>query len=336
MAAEYLMTHLLKQGLNSMKGSNFKRKLINARRVFVIGSHSFIRNAWLSVAATVVMGITLACILLTLFASYTLTSTVKSFTDNIDVSIYFNANVSKEQIDEVSSAIRNDSSLGVKEVTYVSKEEARANYEASIKDSIKELQSLSQTNDDTFPASIKVKTYDTGKLQDVVEITRAKKYSKIVYKDSYKDDAKRVAVDRLGNIAKFLRNGGFVASLLFGAISILVILNTIRMAIFNRKDEIEIMQLIGASKWYIRGPFLVEASIYGAIAGVFASLFFYLLVLGQAPKLGSYVEEIRPAVEKFQSIVWLLVPATLLIGIAIGSFSAYLAIRKHLRFSHTK
>jgi cell division transport system permease protein len=108
------------------------------------------------------------------------------------------------------------------------------------------------------------------------------------------------------------------------------------MTIFNRKDEIEIMQLIGASKWYIRGPFLVEASIYGAIAGVFASLFFYLLVLGQAPKLGSYVEEIRPAVEKFQSIVWLLVPATLLIGIAIGSFSAYLAIRKHLRFSHTK
>lgn len=319
-----------------MRSSNFRRKLINARRVFIIGAHSFIRNAWLSVAATLVMGITLACILITLFASYTLTSTVKSFTDNIDVSIYFNSNVTKEQIDEVSGALRNDPSLGVKEVTYVSKEEARATYEESIKESVKELQSLSQTNEDTFPASIKVKTFDTGKLQDVVEITRAKKYSKIVYKDSYKDDAKRVAVDRLGNIAKFLRNGGFVASLLFGAISILVILNTIRMAIFNRKDEIEIMQLIGASKWYIRGPFLVEASIYGAIAGVFASLFFYLLVLGQAPKLGSYVEEIRPAVEKFQSIVWLLVPATLLIGIAIGSFSAYLAIRKHLRFSHTK
>ncbi len=319
-----------------MKGSNFKRKLINARRVFVIGAVSFIRNAWLSVAATVVMGITLACILLTLFAHYTLTSTVKSFTDNIDVSIYFNANATKEQIDEVSAEIRNNTSLGVKEVTYVSKEEARATYEASIKDSIKELQSLSQTNEDTFPASIKVKTYDTAKLQDVVEITRAKKYSSIVYKDSYKDAAKRKAVDKLGNIAKFLRNSGFVASLLFGAISILVILNTIRMAIFNRKDEIEIMQLIGASKWYIRGPFLVEASIYGAIAGIFANLFFYVLVLGQAPKLGSYVEEIRPAVEKFQSLIWIVVPSTLLIGIIIGSFSAYLAIRKHLRFSHTK
>ncbi len=319
-----------------MTGSPFKRKLINAKRVFVIGAHSFIRNTWLSVAATVVMSITLACILLTMFASYTLNNTVQSFTDKIDVSIFFNANVTKDQIEDLSSDLRNNSDLEVKEITYISKEEARAIYEESVKDSIAELQSLAQTNADTFPASIRIKTYDTNKLQQVVEVTRTKKYSKIVYKDSYKDDAKRVAVDRLGNIAKFLRNAGLVASILFGSISILVILNTIRMAIFNRKDEIEIMQLIGASKWYIRGPFLVEASIYGAIAGIFASLFFYLVVLGQAPKLGSYVEEIRPTVERFQDLVWLFVPATIAIGVIIGSFSAYLAIRKHLRLSTTK
>jgi len=319
-----------------MKGSSFKRKLINSRRVFTIGAHSFVRNAWLSVAATVVMSITLGCILLTLFASYTLNNTVQSFTDKIDVSIFFNADVDKEQIQALSTDLRNDSALEVKEITYVSKEDARAIYEDSIKDSIKELQSLAQTNEDTFPASIRVKTYDTARLQDVVEVTRSKKYADIVYKDSYKDDAKRTAVDRLGNIAKFLRNAGLVASILFGAISILVILNTIRMAIFNRKDEIEIMQLIGASKWYIRGPFLVEASIYGAIAGIAATAFFYGLVLAQAPKLGSYVEEIRPTVEQFESIMWIIIPASISAGIIIGSFSAYLAIRRHLKTKTTK
>lgn len=319
-----------------MHGSPFKRKLINAKRVFIIGAHSFIRNAWLSVAATVVMSITLSCILLTMFASFTLNNTVKSFTDKIDVSIYFNAKTTKDEIQKMSADLRNNQDLGVKEVTYVSKEDARAIYEATIKDSIAELQALSQTNDDTFPASIQVKTYDTNKLESVVQVARSKKYAKIVYKDSYKDDAKRTAVERLGNIAKFLRDAGLVASILFGSISILVILNTIRMAIFNRKDEIEIMQLIGASKWYIRGPFLVEASIYGAIAAVFANLFFYGVVLGQAPKLGSYVEEIKPSVDKFQSLFWLLVPATVLIGIVIGSFSAYLAIRKHLKLKTTK
>lgn len=319
-----------------MKGSSFKRKLINARRVFVTGAHSFVRNTWLSVAGTVVMSITLACILLTIFASYTLNNTVKSFTDKIDVSIYFNADVTEDQSKQLSEDLRNNSSLGVKEVTYISKDEAREIYKETIKDSIKELQSLAQTNDDTFPASIRVKTYDTDNLEKVVEVTRSKKYAKIVYKDSYKDNAKRTAVDRLGNIAKFLRNAGLAASILFGTISILVILNTIRMAIFNRKDEIEIMQLIGASRWYIRGPFLVEASIYGAIAGIFATAFFYLLVLAQAPKLGSYVEEITPTVERFQSVAWMVVPATILVGILIGSFSAYLAIRRHLKFKTSK
>lgn len=319
-----------------MKGSSFKRKMVNARRVFVTGAHSFIRNTWLSVAATVVMSITLACILLTIFASYTLNNTVQSFTDKIDVSIYFNSDVTESQRQQLSSALRNDSSLGVKEITYVSQEEARQIYEDSIKDNIKELQSLAQTNEDTFPSSIRVKTYDTAKLEDVVKVARSDKYKKFVYKDSYKDNAKKTAVDRLGNIAKFLRNAGLVASILFGAISILVILNTIRMAIFNRRDEIEIMQLIGASRWYIRGPFLVEASIYGAIAGVFASLFFYLVVLAQAPKLGSYVEQVTPSVEHFQALTWAFVPATLLIGMTIGSFSAYLAIRRHLKFRTSK
>ena len=140
----------------------------------------------------------------------------------------------------------------------------------------------------------------------------------------------------MGNISKFLRNAGLLASIIFGVISILVILNTIRMTIFNRKDEIEIMQLIGASKWYIRGPFLVEASVYGAIAGIFASSFFYMLVLGQAPKLGDYVEEISPAVNQFNSWWWLIVPITILAGILIGSFSSYLAIRKHLKLKTTK
>lgn len=318
-----------------MKGSTFKRKLINARRVFVIGAHSFFRNAWLSVAATVVMTITLACILVTLFASYTLNNTVKSFTEKIDVSIFFKNEATKEQIDDVSAELRNKQDLEVKEITYISKEDARASFEEQNKDDIKTLQAIAQATD-AFPASIRVKTIDTAKLQDVVEVTRQEKYAAIVDKDSYKDDAKRTAVDRLGNIAKFLRNFGLIASIIFGSISILVILNTIRMTIFNRRDEIEIMQLIGASKWYIRGPFLVEASVYGAIAGVLASLFFFGLVLAQAPKLGDYVEEISPTVERFNEMAYMLIPATIAIGMFIGMFSSYLAIRKHLKLKTVK
>jgi len=318
-----------------MNKSSFKRRLINARRVFVAGAHSFLRNAWLSVAATVVMTITLVSILMTSFASYTLNNTVETFTAKIDVSIFFQTDAEKEQIDEFSEALRNNQSLRITEITYISKEDARESFEEENKDDIKTLQAIAQT-EDAFPASIRVKTVDPKDLEKVVEEARKTQYAAIVEKDSYKDDAKRVAVDRLGNIAQFLRTGGLVASIIFGVISILVIFNTIRMTIFNRKDEIEIMQLIGASKWYIRGPFLVEASIYGVIAAAVALSIFYLGVLAQAPKLGSYVEEISPTVEQFREWALPIIAITVAAGIIFGSFSAYLAIRKHLKLKHSK
>lgn len=318
-----------------MQGSSFRRKLINARRVFVIGSRSFLRNAWLSAAATIVMTITLSCILVTMFASYTLNSTVKTFTEKIDVSIFFKNDATKAQIDTLSADLRGNSGLEVREITYISKEEARASFEEQNKDDLSTLQAISQATD-AFPPSIRVKTLDTAKLEEVVKVAREEKYKNIVDSDSYKDDAKRTAVQTLGNIAKFLRNAGLAATVIFGIISIMVILNTIRMTIFNRRDEIEIMQLIGASKWYIRGPFLVEAGIYGAIAGIIASLLFYLVALGQAPKLGNYVEEITPTVNKFNELIWIIVPATIAIGVLIGAFSSYLAIRKHLKLKTVK
>lgn len=318
-----------------MRGSSFKRKLVNARRVIIAGTRNFFRNAWLSTAATIVMTITLSSILLTIFASITSNNTLKNFTDKIDVSIFFSKDATKQQIDQVSADLRGNGDLGVREITYISKEEAKQSFVEQNKNDLSTLQAIEQT-EDAFPASIRVKTLDTNKLQDVVKATRQPMYRDIVESDSYKDDAKRMAVERLGNIAKFLRIGGLIASVVFGAISILVIFNTIRMAIFNRKNEIEIMQLIGASKWYIRGPFLVEAGIYGLIAGILSSLFFYFLVLGQSPRIGDYLEEISPTIDQFNEVVYIIVPATLIIGALVGIFSAYLAIRKHLRLKRTR
>lgn len=318
-----------------MKGSSFRRKIINARRVFISGLHSFVRNAWLSTAATFVMVITLSSILLTIFASVASTNTIKSFTDNIDISIFFKDEVTKEQIDELSEDLRKDSTLQVKEIHYISKEEAQKIFESAHEHDLSMRQAISQV-DGSMPASIRVKTVETDALQEVVKVARHKKYAEWVESDSYKDEDKRAGVERLGSIAQFLRSAGFAASIIFGILSMLIVFNTIRMTIFNRRDEISIMQLIGASKWYIRGPFLVEASIYGLIAGGLSVAFFFMAVLGQSPKLGGFVEEINPTVQQFLEISWVIIPATILAGVSIGAFSAYLAIRKHLKIRSTK
>lgn len=320
-----------------MKGSSFKRKLINFRRVFLSGFSSFFRNAWLSTAATIVMTITLSSILLTLLAIYTSNNTIKSFTDRIDASIYFSADAKKSQIDGLINDLKQNPNLGVREVTYISSEQAKETYVAENAGNVLELQAIAQLDvKEAFPASLKVKTNETKKLNEVLDFAKQPQYTSIVDQKSFNNTDKRTAVDRLGDIARFLRNVGLVASVIFGVISILVILNTIRMAIFNRKNEIEIMRLIGASRWYIRGPFLVESMVYGLIAGILSSALFYLVVLTQAPKIGDYVEEIRPTIDKFQELSWVVIPGTIVLGMLIGLFSSVLAIRKHLKLKTSK
>jgi cell division transport system permease protein len=102
------------------------------------------------------------------------------------------------------------------------------------------------------------------------------------------------------------------------------------MAIFTRRDEIEIMKLIGATKWYIRGPFLFEAALYGIIAAVIATALSYTLLLGGGPKLASYID-VASTIHFFQNYPVLVVLGEVIIGVLIGMFSSLLAMSRYLK-----
>src|SRR5690606_15618933 len=88
---------------------------------------------------------------------------------------------------------------------------------------------------------------------------------------SYSGDRKE-AIDKITHATNFFQEAGLVGIIIFALISMLIIFNTIRMAIFNRREELGIMRLLGASSWYIRGPFIVETMIYGLIAAIVSVL----------------------------------------------------------------
>jgi cell division transport system permease protein len=102
------------------------------------------------------------------------------------------------------------------------------------------------------------------------------------------------------------------------------------MAIFTRKEEIEIMKLVGATKWFIRGPFIFEAALYGIVAAVIAVIVSYALLLGTGPKLGSYID-VKSTIDFFRSYPALIVFGELIIGIFIGAFSSLLAMSRYLK-----
>ena len=107
------------------------------------------------------------------------------------------------------------------------------------------------------------------------------------------------------------------------------------MAIYTRREEIRIMKLIGATPDYIRGPFLVEASLYGVFAGVIANVIVYSLII----VLGSEVSNQKEFAETYafftepRTMITMLLGSVFL-GILIGAVSSMLAMEKHLKLKH--
>ena len=118
--------------------------------------------------------------------------------------------------------------------------------------------------------------------------------------------------------------------MVFIVISSLIVFNTIRMAIFTRKEEISMMKLIGADRNFIRGPFIVEASMYGFIAGIIATVIGIVLMNILRQPLKNYGFSIDTMLNGAVTYLPLVAIGIIAIGIVIGIVSSYLATRKYL------
>jgi cell division transport system permease protein len=147
--------------------------------------------------------------------------------------------------------------------------------------------------------------------------------------------SQKEAIDKIAHATSIMKRVGAVAVVLFAVISMLIIFNTIQMAIFNRRDEITIERLLGASTWFIRGPFVVESILYGMIAALVSvagiDLLFHLASSGlQASSLG--LLDIGYASDYFHNNFWMLLTLQLGVGILIGAISSIVATRRYLKF----
>jgi cell division transport system permease protein len=298
-------------------------------RVLHAGSRNFMRNMWLSTAATAVMTITLVIIVISFISNSALTSTIRGVTDKIDISIYLNDSVTDTQRLALQQAL--ESSPNVTAVNYRSKAQVLADEKAKHAGDQTYLQGLEFAGN-PLPASFQVKAKDPKHLDSIIAVTSRPEYKDLLdptappsYSGQNKD-----TINRIVRVSNFFTTTGLVASVLFVIISTLIIFNTIRMAIFTRRDEIEIMKLVGATKWFIRGPFVFEAALYGIIAAFIAVALSYALLLGGGPKLGSYIN-VQSTIDFFRSYPLIIILGELMIGICIGAFSSLLAMSRYLK-----
>jgi cell division transport system permease protein len=140
--------------------------------------------------------------------------------------------------------------------------------------------------------------------------------------------SRRETIDHIAAMMRRIELIGLIAAGVFALIAILVVFNTIRMTIFNRKEEIYMMRLVGASRWFIVGPFVVEAAFYGIIAALFTGAAVYA---GTFALRSSFVSTLDPTIDIMKNYWYLTFSALILAGILIGVVSSLLATRKYLR-----
>jgi cell division transport system permease protein len=303
---------------------------VTGSRITKTGLRNFVRNAWLSTAATAVMTVTLSLVAVSYIANQALTSTIQSVENKIDVTVFLNDADTPAQINAFKASI--DQQPTVAGVTYVSKADALKQYQQENANNPKLLEAVTPT-DNPLPASLNIQAKNPNNLQPIVNYVNQSSNQPLLsttenaisYTGSRKD-----TIDKIIHTSNFLKATGLVASVIFVVISTLIIFNTIRMAIFTRREEIEIMKLVGATNWFIRGPFIFEAALYGIIAAILALVFVYTVVLSGAPKLGNYIN-IDQITHYMQVHVALVALVELMIGMSIGVASSLVALKRYLK-----
>lgn len=308
-----------------------RRRWLTFVRMCRYGVNNFSRNAWLTVAATAVMTITLLIVFITVAARQTLVNSIDDIRDKVDMSVYLKTDVSDEAVTQIFTDMNNLES--VTKVDYITPEQARENF---AEDNSGDADTLSALNEaiNKFPGTMRVKLVD---INDTSELEQYVRDDPVVQEniDPNREPSfageRRSAIKNIGKAVDFADRAGLVATVVFVTISSLIVFNTIRMAIFNRRDEIEMMKLIGADKSFIRGPFIVEAIVYGFVAALIATAIGLGMLFSAQGKLLQYGVAVTPTIDFVVTYIGFVVLGMILLGAIIGIISSMLATRRYLK-----
>ena len=277
-----------------------------------------------------VMTITLV-IFAILFLMFALTNySVNTVKDTVDISVYFKTGASDQQTGQVTQSMQNDSR--VKSVNFISADQALQNFKNAHAQDPTIAASLNELTDNPLPATLHVKAKNLSDYPAVVSTLQGDQYKAVVQSVNYQNDPQiQTAINRLDKILRFTLIGGFVLIVVFSLIAILVIFNTITLTIYNRKEEVEIMRLVGATNWYIRGPFIIESILYTFFAVVITGALLVPVFTKLIPQIARYI---NPSLTLFNRNIfnfWYLIIMLAVVSLILSIGSTTMALRKYLK-----
>jgi cell division transport system permease protein len=296
------------------------------KRTFKAGWKNFSREKSLVIANIFILVLaisTLTSLFILKDASQFLISSIE---EKVDISVYFKLEAPEEEILKVKDDVAKIPE--VKEVKYVSQEEALTSFVNKHKNDTVLMQSLDEVGANPFSASLNIRAFEASQYQAIADFFNNSTLTDLVEKvDYYK---RKPVIEKIFSFVSSMNMIGITFSLLLIIIAVSIAFNTIRLAIYSSREEIKIQKLVGASNWFIRGPFLVQ----GAICGFFAFLICLVLFSLLSWIFGSKTEFLFPGFNLstfFLANFWTIVFIQLASGVGLGVLSSLFAVRKHLK-----
>ena len=250
---------------------------------------------------------------------------LESLEEKVDITVYFTADAPAEQMSKVKREV--EALPETEKATYVSRDQALVEFREKHRGNALIVSALDEVGDNPLLASLNIKAKDATSYAAISKFFLEKNYP-VVEKINYFEN--QAVIDRLGSILGTARGTGALLAVFLAFIAVLVAFNTVRLAIYTAREEIGIMRLVGATSWFIRGPFLISGVLYGAVAALATVIVFFPLTWLISPKLALLI----PDFNLFQYLLTNLIEFSAIMffaGIALGVTSSFIAMRRYLQ-----
>ena len=300
------------------------------KRVARYGLIGFVRNGFVSLSAILVMTITLFVVTAIIISNAALVSTLSQLTQKVDVTVYFQTSASDDQVTQIKKTV--EALPEVASVTYISRDQALAIFRDRHKNDQLTLQALDELPDNPLGAALEVRAKQTSQYESIAQFldTQQKNGGAGAAIDKINFFRNKGAIDQLTNVIDASHRVGFAVALVLVLSSLIIAFNTIRLAIYTSRDEIGVMNLVGASHWYVRGPFVMSGILYGVVSGLLVVLLMYPLTAWLGPASERFFGTFNVFtyyVEHFPKLFVVVMGS----GVLLGALSSYLAVRRYLR-----
>ncbi|HZK12008.1 MAG TPA: permease-like cell division protein FtsX [Atribacterota bacterium] len=288
----------------------------NMRFYFREALLSFRRSPLMSMAT--ILSITTILIIIGMFLLISINSSLflKNLESQLEIVVYLEDKISEVELNNLKGNIA--SIDGIKEVKFVSKEEA---YQRLLKDLGEQKDILSAIEVNPLPASFEIQIKDPKVIEQIAnQIAKFEKVEEVEYG--------RETAERLLNFTYLFRRAGILVLALLIFAAILIISNIIKITVYARRNEIEIMSLAGATSWFIKWPFIIEGFLQGFISSVLSIIILYNFYFFAINK----VHQIIPFLPLVVDIIDLLPIgiAIALLGSLVGILGSMFSVGKYL------